>query len=136
LLNGTKKRTSDYQGNILLIDFMGANCEPCQLQLITLHQIYHNYSKKNLEIISINVWIILGESSNLLQQLIDLFKTELDVDLDWTFGVDDAKGTLYFEYANQGVPALYLLDENGNIYYTFQGYTSYYELVDKIDELI
>jgi len=115
---------------------MGANCQPCVLQLITLSEIYQNYSKKNFEIISIDVWIVSGETEEMLQQLIDLFKTELDIDLEWTFGVDDTDGTLYFKYANQGVPSLYLLDENGNIYYTFQGYTSYYELEDKIDELI
>ena len=92
-------------------------------------------SIKNLEIISIDVWIIQGETANLVKQFLSDAE-EQDVSFDWVFGVDDVSGTLYFKYADSGVPMLYLLDENGNIYYTKAGYTEYSVLAEKIDELM
>lgn len=136
LLNGNIKNTSDYKGKVLLIDFMGATCQPCQLQLFTLYQIYENYSKKNFEIVSIDVWVSSGETPELLQQLISEYKKQLNIDLEWTFGLDDRSGTLYFKYCNSGVPSLYLLDKNGNIYYSKTGYATYSVLAEKIDELL
>jgi len=115
---------------------MGASCKPCQYQMMVLHQISENYSHDTLQIISIDVWISLGETPEYLQGLIDAFKTQLGIDLDWTFGVDDETGTLFNKYASEGVPMLYILDKNGNIYYTFSGYTPYSEITKKLDELI
>lgn len=104
--------------------------------MMVLHQISENYSHDTLQIISIDVWISLGETPEYLQGLIDAFKTQLGIDLDWTFGVDDETGTLFNKYAPEGVPMLYILDKNGNIYYTFSGYTPYSEITKKLDELI
>ena len=65
-----------------------------------------------------------------------LYGKQNGIDLDWTFGLDDVTGTLYFKYANSGVPTLYILDNNGNIYYSQVGYTEYSILSQKLDELI
>ena len=71
--------------------------------------------------------------------MINLFKQE-GIDLDWTFGYDDMRGTLYYKYASGGVPLIHILNKNGNIYYTKNGYldsySDYYELSEKIEELI
>lgn len=134
LLNGITKSISDYRGKIVLIDFMGANCQPCQLQMLVLKDLSEEY-KDDIEVISIDVWIVLGETVNTMNQFIQLFANE-GYDLDWVFGVDDTSGTLYYKYANNGVPTIYLLDENGNIYYSNVGYTEYSVLDNKIKELI
>lgn len=138
LLGGGKKNTSEYSGKIVLLDFMGVNCGPCQDMMFVLKQISENYKGK-IEIVSINVWIVLGETPQLLQDFVDYYK-EYNVDLDWTFGYDDSSGTLYYRYASKGVPLIHILDENGNIYYTkngyLDGYSDYNELSKKIDELI
>jgi thiol-disulfide isomerase/thioredoxin len=135
LLDGTKKNTSDYIGKNLLIDFFGVYCKPCQSQMLVLEQIYDKYNNKGLELISIDVWIASGETVNLIKNYISSAK-EQGVNLDWTFGVDDKQGTLLKKYANKGVPTLYLLDKNGNIYYSKIGYTQFSIIDEKIDELI
>ena len=135
LLNGEKKSMSDYKGKIVLLDFMGANCGPCQLQIYVLEQLYDEYKNDGLEIVSIDVWIISGETIDIMHQFIQAFQQQ-GLDLDWLFGVDDTSGTLYYKYADSGVPMLYLLDKNGNIYYTKAGYTEYSVLAGKIDELL
>ena len=137
-VDGSRKHLSEYQGKIVILDFMGANCAPCQGMMMVLKQLSEDYPDE-LEIVSIDVWIVLGETSETLQQFINLFKQE-GVDLDWTFGVDDKSGTLYYKYASSGVPIIYILDENGNIYYTRNGYkdgySDYLEFKEKIDELL
>ena len=98
-----------------------------------LRQLHLNYPE--LEMVSIDVWIVFGETPELLQNFVD------SNNYDWAFGYDDASGTLYMEYiGQQGIPLIILLDENGNIYYTkpgyLNGYTDYTMLSEKIEELI
>jgi hypothetical protein len=104
--------------------------------MLELKKIAENYSSDDVLIMSIDVWVIRGETAEYLQSYIDYFKTELDVELDWFFGLDDDHGTLLYEYANQGVPALYIFDQKGNIYYPHVGLVDYSTLALKIDELL
>jgi thiol-disulfide isomerase/thioredoxin len=165
LLNGSKKNISDYRDKIVILDFMGVNCPPCCLQMFVLEELYSNYNSEDVVILSINVWIALGETiqdmellktayscaspcnaeqkfNQLLYQWGGLagikvsYGKQNGIDLDWTFGVDDNSGTLFAKYAPSGVPMLYILDKKGNIYYRSSGYTEYDLLARKIDELI
>lgn len=138
LLDGNKKSTSEYQGSFVVLDLFGVNCQPCQFQMMVLDQISENYSSKGVQIISIDVWIVSGETPGLVKEFIDAFKTQLGIVLDWTFGVDDASGTIFYKYvpADKGIPMLYILDKNGNIYYSHAGYMDYSTLSTKIDGLL
>jgi len=136
LLNGTKKNMSEYHGKVVLLDFFGVYCEPCQYQMLVLEQIFEEYKDRNLQIISIDVWVsTIGETSDLVISFLQSAKDQ-DVYLDWTFGLDDAVGTLLNKYANKGVPMIYILDKNGNIYYSKNAYTEYSVLKNKLDELL
>jgi thiol-disulfide isomerase/thioredoxin len=138
LLDGNKKSTSEYQGNVVVLDLFGVNCQPCQFQMMVMDQISKNYSSKGVKIISIDVWIVFGETPGLVKDFIDEFKAQLDIVLDWTFGVDNASGTIFYKYvpADKGIPMLYILDKNGNIYYSHAGYMDYSSLSTKIDGLL
>jgi thioredoxin-related protein len=72
----------------------------------------------------------------MLQSVIDAFKNQANLTLDWAFGLDDSKGTIQNTYASTGVPTLYIFDKKGNIYYSHVGYESYINLSQKIDEAI
>ena len=137
LLNGGKKKISEYRGKYVLIDLFGVRCPPCQNQMLVLTQIFKDYKDTDLEIISINVWIILGETAELTEQFIYEAK-EAKIYLNWTFGLDDPSGTIFNKYVppDAGVPMLYILDKNGNIYYSNVGYTDYSALTGKLDELL
>lgn len=105
--------------------------------MLVLDEINQEYEDKDFEIISIDVWIVLGETADLVEDFIQQYANFGEpVYLDWVFGVDDSSGTLYFKYAESGVPMLYILDKNGNIYYSKAGYTDYSTLKNKIDELL
>jgi len=137
MLNGEKKNMADYKGKIVILDFMGANCGPCQQMMVVLKQLSIEYPE--IEIVSIDVWIMYGETADTIQQMLDLFSQE-GIELDWTFGLDDSSSSLYYKYVNGGVPKIYILDKNGNTYYIkdgyLDGYSDYLVLKEKIDELI
>jgi thiol-disulfide isomerase/thioredoxin len=135
LLNGTKKNMSEYHGKVVLLDFFGVYCQPCQYQMLVLEKIFEEYKDKNLEIISIDVWIASGETSDLVISFLQSAKDQ-GVYLDWIFGLDDAVGTLLNKYANNGVPMIYILDKNGNIYYSKNTYTEYSVIKSKLDEIL
>ena len=135
-LDGRTQQLSDYYGPVILLDLMGARCQPCQIQMFELKKVSENYTRDQLIILSINVWVSLGEDAALTQELIDAYPQQAGITLDWTFVLDDTQGTIGNAHAPEGVPTLYLLDSKGNIYYTSVGYNEYTQLEDKIDELL
>jgi len=109
-IDGTNRQLSEFYGKILVLDFMAVDCYPyCYNQMFELKKIAENYSREDVEIISIDVWVTQGETAEYLQSYIDYFKVNLNIDLDWTFGLDDSQGTLQKKYASQGVPTLLIL---------------------------
>ena len=131
-LKGENIKLSDYKGNVLVLDFMWADCTPCFYQMPVLKAVSENYT--NVEIISINVHPY--ETESYLQSFVDYFDNELGLKLDWNFG-KDPDGSIAQNYVQDGgVPKVYVIDKNGNIYHMFGGYTEYSELSAKLDELI
>jgi thiol-disulfide isomerase/thioredoxin len=135
-LNGETKHLSDFYGKVIVLDCMAVNCQPCMSQMFELKKISENYSKNDVIILSIDVWISSGETASMLQGVINAFKNQVNVTLDWTFGLDDPQATIQNTFASTGVPTLYIFDKKGNIYYSHVGYESYVELSKKIDEAI
>jgi len=124
-VNGTVKHLSDYRGMAQMLEFEKA---------------YENYSRDDLEIISINI-----ESTETLPYIQDFianpephYPSEYhghNFNFDWVFGNDG--GSIWQEYMIQGyIPTLYIFDQNGNIYHSEESYHPYSTLVEKIDELL
>ena len=135
-LDGEMKRLSDFSGKVVVLDCMAVNCQPCMYQMFELKKISENYSSNDVAILSIDVWVSNGETVSLLQEMINDFKKQVNMTLDWTFGLDDPEGTIENTYATEGVPSLYIYDKKGNIYYSHVGYESYADLATKIDEAL
>jgi thiol-disulfide isomerase/thioredoxin len=135
-LDGETKEFSDFYGNVIVLDCMAVNCQPCMYQMFELKKISENYSKNDVTILSIDVWVSSGENASMLQGIITAFKNQVNMTLDWTFGLDDPQGTIQHTYASEGVPSLYIFDKKGNIYYSHVGYESYTSLAVKLDEVL
>jgi len=133
-VDGDTKHLSDYSGQVILLDFMGVACQPCQAEMIVLDKIHQNYT--NLTIISIDVWTTQGENAQSVRQLQTAFHTQYNLTLDWIFGLDNASGTLGQAYAKDGVPHLYLYTKQGNLYYSHLGYEDYPTLQTQVASLV
>lgn len=130
-LKGENIRLSDFQGDIIVLDLMGVDCTYCVYQMPTLKSISENYT----DIVIISVDVYPYETEAYLQSLIDAFDRELGMKLDWIFGMD-SDGSIAKNYVKDGgVPKVVIIDENGNIYHLFNGYTQYPEISAKLDGL-
>jgi len=133
-LDGRTINLSSYLGKIILLDFMAVDCQFCFYQIPVLKEIDNNYSKYNLQIISIDVYSY--ETEPYLQSYIDWFGDQ-GISLNWTFGLDKT-GEIAAKYINEGegIPELFIIDKNGNIYYSKVGYTEYSIIAEQLDKLI
>jgi thiol-disulfide isomerase/thioredoxin len=133
-LDGRNINLSNYLGKIIILDFMAVDCQYCVYQTPILKEISNNYSKYNLQIISIDVYSY--ETEVYLQSFINWFG-EQGIRLNWTFGLDKT-GEIASKYISEGegIPKLFIIDTKGNIYYTKVGYTEYSVLAEQLNKLI
>lgn len=124
-LNGTEKNLSDYRGKVVLLDMWATWCFPCQLVMPELKKIYGNYSRDELEIISIN--IDLQESAQLIQSYRDWFNDTYGIELNWIFGRDD--GSISEKYLKEGkIPSFAIFNQNGRLHFNEAGLVAYDEV--------
>jgi len=134
-VNGETKHLIDYRGKVVILDMWATWCGPCQLMMLELNKAYENYSRNDLEIISLDVY--LNENVQIIQSYRTWFFQNYGVELNWTFGKDD--GNIWKKYRLSdpgGIPTLYIFDKNGKVYYSNEGYESYSLFSSKIDELL
>ena len=132
-VNGTEKHLRDYRGKVVVMDMWAIWCGLCQYQMLELEKVYGNYSRDDLEILSIN--IDTRETSQEIIEFIEGF-AQFGYELNWVFINDD--GSIWEEYQmpRGGIPTIYIFDQNGNVYYSEESYHPYSSLVEKIDELL
>jgi thiol-disulfide isomerase/thioredoxin len=126
-LNGNEKHLSDYHGKIVILDLMGVNCPPCQIEMFELKEVSKNYNHNDVAIISVDVYTGYPyyETADTVKSLINAFRQQVDIELDWIFSVD-SDGTIGQKYIiNGSVPSLYIFDQEGKIYFRHAGATMY-----------
>ena len=122
-LDNEQEHLSDYSGKIVILDMMATWCQPCQYQMLELRKIYENYSRSDLEIISLD--IDPRETSQQLASYREHFAS-YGYNLDWTFGMDD--GSVAKKYLGQGIPTLCIFDQQGNLTFKHEGVSVYSDI--------
>ncbi|MCK5029924.1 MAG: TlpA family protein disulfide reductase [Thermoplasmatales archaeon] len=141
-LDGSEMHLSDYRGKIVILDMWATWCSPCQYQMLDLKKAYDNYSRNELEILSIN--IDSREDVQQIRDFIDQF-AQYGYELNWIFGMEDDSLDEYMP--SDSIPTLCIFDQKGNLYFSHTGISPYSEipeefpedtvtLVQKIEELI
>jgi thiol-disulfide isomerase/thioredoxin len=127
-LNGETKHLSDYRGKVVILDMWATWCGPCKLQMIELHSVYENYSRDDVEILSID--IDQRESVELVQNFLSDFKYA------WTFGLDNGSIWETYKGASGGIPTLCIFNRDGNLSFSHEGLLVQTKLTPILDTFI
>jgi thiol-disulfide isomerase/thioredoxin len=117
LLDGDTVRFSDYNGELLVVDFMAPWCPPCKEQFKVLKELNE---RPDVEIITIN--IDSRYNSSALRQFAE------DEGITWSFGSSPVAGGVYQVNA---IPTILFVDEDGVI-----RYRGFYTTLNQFEELL
>jgi len=125
LLNGKTDKLSNYRGKVVIMDMWATWCQPCQLVMPQLKEAYDDYSRDDLEIISINV--DTNENAQMIQDFKDQFE-EIGIELNWIFGKDDGSIWQKYKTGDGGIPTLCIFDQKGRLHFRKMGVVAYKEI--------
>jgi thiol-disulfide isomerase/thioredoxin len=117
LVDGGSVRFSDYEGGLLVVDFMAPWCAPCWEQLKVLKELSKN---PNVNIITVN--IDSNYNSSTLRQLAEA------EGITWSFGSSSQAAWIY---QTNAIPTILFVDEEGVI-----RYRGYYTTLNQFEQLM
>jgi len=125
-LSGERIKISDYNGNVVMINFWATWCGPCRKEIPELVKLKEKYGEKGLEIIG----IALDEEGF---QAVEPFLKQFDI--NYTIVTDD------YSYGNElggiyMVPTTYLVDKEGKIAFRKIGEITVENIESRIVDLL
>jgi len=114
-IKGKEFTLSKQQAKIVLLDFFGTTCPPCEVEILTLRSLYSEYTRDQLEIISISI-----EDESRIRE----YAQRPDIDMKWIVAQDTAGVTYaYFDYLDTAIPQSFLV-ANGIVRYKIRGWSA------------
>jgi thiol-disulfide isomerase/thioredoxin len=127
-MKGVTHQLSQYENNVILINFWATWCPPCIEELPSLQRLQQLFKGKAFKILTIDI----GEPAELIQPFLEEVEaTDLTVLLD-------RQGKSHQEWNIYVFPTNFLLDRAGNIRYAAVGALNWDEpaIIDMIDLLL
>jgi thiol-disulfide isomerase/thioredoxin len=109
---GTPVRMVDAKGKVALVDFWASWCPPCKESFPALNVIQRDYRSRGVQVIAVNV--------DERQKDADAFLAEHPHQMLVVF---DPKGASPKAFNVRGMPTSFVIDRQGEIRYTHQGYS-------------
>jgi thiol-disulfide isomerase/thioredoxin/tetratricopeptide (TPR) repeat protein len=128
-LGGEEVSLSSLKGKIVVLDFWSTWCKPCRQTLPLVQRLYESMEGRPVRILCMNVW-----ERDAARAGVAPYWKQAGYPMDVGLGSSqDAKN-----YGVTGVPALYVIDQDGQIRYQHRGYTTFMdeEVAWVIDSLI
>jgi len=136
-VNGNAVSLENFTGKVVILDFFYPQCQYCDDEVVHLEEIYREYSREKVEIMSISV------KENTIQDLQE-FKTgpnsfsNLEYEISWIIVRDTATANVIGKYDVSGYPTTVIIDQEGYISLNspFVGLTDVSTLSQEIDYLL
>jgi len=125
-INGTKTTLSAQKGKVVFIDFWASWCPPCRASIPKVEKLYEKYKGANVVFYGINV----ENDSNAAK------KFAVKQGIQYTVLIGDENVSK--DYEINGIPAFYIIDQQGNIaeHYVGFSYGVDDQWADRIDALL
>jgi cytochrome c biogenesis protein CcmG/thiol:disulfide interchange protein DsbE len=124
-IDGHSVSLSDYEGNVVLVNFWATWCPPCQAEIPALQQAYETHKDEGFVVLGIND----DESEAAVRPFVQGMGMTYPILLD-------GNGRLLQEYRAQGLPMSIFLDRKGTIKVRHIGYLSAEQLDKYLADLL
>jgi cytochrome oxidase Cu insertion factor (SCO1/SenC/PrrC family) len=136
-LDGNTVALENLTGKVGILDFFFPQCQYCDVEVVHLEEIYREYGRDEVEILSISV------KENTIQDIQE-FKTgpnrfsDLEYEITWIIARDTATANVIGKYGISGYPTTVIIDQEGYISPNspFVGLTDASTLSQEIDYLL
>jgi peroxiredoxin len=124
-LKGEKVQLKDLRGKVVLVNFWGTWCKPCEKEMPAIQTAYEKYGDQGFEVIAINIQQSNFQVKKYIQQRDLTFPVLLDQD-----------GSIKDEYDVYKIPSSFFIDREGKISKIYEGEMEERELNTWIEELL
>ncbi|MDM8528677.1 TlpA disulfide reductase family protein [Anaerolineales bacterium HSG24] len=124
-INGDEIRLSDYDGQVVLVNFWATWCPPCTAELPDINTFYEAHQDKGFVVLAINA----KENINTVDDFIQAREFKFPVLLD-------SDGVLMRHYTVRSLPTTFILDRDGIIRHTQSGIITPQQLEELIIPLL
>jgi thiol-disulfide isomerase/thioredoxin len=104
-------KLSAIKGQVVYLDFWASWCKPCRKSFPWMNQMQQKYAEQGLQIIAIN----LDTEKQLAKAFLDKVPAHIPI-------IYDPEGNIASDYKLLGMPSSYLIDKNGIIRFSHQGF--------------
>ena len=116
---GKTHRLSDYRGKVVVMDFWATWCGPCRMEMPEIQKVSQEFASQGVSVMGMNVWEN-GDAAEFMKNNGYTYSLLLNA--------DDAAT----QYDVQAIPALFVVDGKGVIYYSQLGYSGDSSLTDAV----
>jgi peroxiredoxin len=127
-IDGTRIRSADYRGKLLILHFYATWCAPCEAEMPELVHLRQAFPESQLAMVGIAVNEPQGERA--VREWVKRFKL--------TYPQALATASILSNYWVQGVPITYLIDAQGRIRYRWEGerdFKTFYRMISRLLEV-
>lgn len=108
-MQGIQRTLTDYQGQVVIVNFWATYCPPCRQEKPTMEQLYQNKKDQGLQVLAVT-----GEKKRSIERYLK------KVPLGFTV-LRDEKGTMHRSYGVLSYPQSFIVDRHGTIVHVFFG---------------
>lgn len=112
-LNGRQWKLSSLKGKVVLLNFWATWCGPCQMEMPGFQKMFERFGENSdVIVLAVASTSLEGQSAQASKDSVSKFIK----DQKFTFPVlFDEDGSVWGKYQQEGIPANYIIDKQGNV---------------------